>query len=419
MTAVFRKTPDQLKALRLLGGSAKNILLYGGSRSGKTFITIYALLYRALHAPGSRHAVLRFRANAVRQSVVNDTLPQVCRRCFPQLSYQFNKQDMFIKLPNSSEIWFCGLDSNERAEKILGREFATLYFNECSEIDYDSVLLAQTRLAQRTKLRNRAFFDCNPAGKSHWSYQLFVRKTDPVSGVRLPRPELYSCMMMNPAGNRANLPPGYIEDTLATLSYRQRERFLEGRFLDDVDGALWHMTMIDALRLDAPPPDLEQVIIGVDPAVTAAPGSDSTGIVAAARSENGHYYILADRSLKGSPLQWANAVCAAYDDFAADKVVGEANNGGDLIEMALRSVNRQLNYKKVTATRGKYLRAEPIAALYEQKKVHHVGHFTTLEEQLTTYVPGKFDGSPDRLDALVWAMTELMKQDSSQRFIYA
>ncbi len=420
MSYLFQKTPDQQQAIRLLGGRANNILLYGGSRSGKTFITLYALIYRALSVPKSRHAVLRFRANAIRQSVVNDTLPSVCRLCFPRLKYQLNKQDMFILFENGSEIWFCGLDTPERSEKILGREFATIYFNECSEIDYTSVLLAQTRLAQRTKLRNRAFFDCNPPGTSHWTYQLFVRKKDPISGEKLTHPELYNCMLMNPTGNKTNLPPRYIEETLANLSFRQRERFLEGRFADDIEGALWQREWIENARETIELEELEEIVVGVDPAVTSSKNSDSTGIVVCGRSPNRHIYVLADYSIRGTPLQWTQKVCAAYEHFSADRVVGESNNGGDLIELALRNVDNHLNFRKVVATRGKFLRAEPVAALYEQGLVHHLAHFKHLEQQLCTYVPHQYDGSPDRLDALVWAITELTRhQHQRNRFIPA
>lgn len=420
MRKKFKKTADQQRAVKLLGGLAKNSLLYGGSRSGKTFITIYAILYRAIRVPKSRHVVLRFRANAVRQSIVNDTLPAVCRICFPKLKYQFNKQDMFIKLDNDSEVWFCGLDTPERAEKILGREFATIYFNECSEISYDSVLLAMTRLAQHTKLTNRAYFDCNPPGMSHWTYRLFIKKLDPITNQPLPNPQNYDVMLMNPAGNTDNLPEGYLEETLAGLSTRQRERFLEGKFANETEGALWQQSWIEFNRTITAPRDMERIVVGVDPAVTSGSTSDTTGIVVCGRAENSHIYVLADHSLHGSPLQWSQAVCSAYDQFSADSVVGECNNGGDLIELALRSVNRHLNFKKVTATRGKYLRAEPIAALYEQGLVHHVGEFKELEEQLCSYTPQNYSGSPDHLDALVWAITELLvKPSGSSRFIEA
>lgn len=278
--AAFEKTPDQRRALALLGSGARNTLLFGGSRSGKTFILVYSLLVRAIREPGSRHIILRFRANAVRQSVRLDTLPKVIRLAFPGLTFAENAADGYVTLPNGSEIWFGGLDSDERVDKILGKEFATIYFNECSEISYGAVTTALTRLAQRTKLVNRAYFDCNPSGKSHWSYRLFVEKVDPVSRLALPNPKNYAAMTMNPAGNRVNLPPGYLEETLAALPERQRRRFLDGEFQEDLAGALWNYGMLERCRAGELP-ELSRVVVGVDPAVTSGENADFTGIVGA------------------------------------------------------------------------------------------------------------------------------------------
>ena len=179
MSDFFRKTPDQVKAVKLLGGKSRHVMLFGGSRSGKTFILIYALVMRALKATGSRHAVLRFRFNSAKQAIWLDTLPKVMKLCFPGVKVKENRTDWFLKFENGSEIWLCGLDDDARVEKILGKEFATVYFNECSEISYHAVTIALSRLAQNTTLKNRAYYDCNPVGKSHWSYRLFVEKTDP------------------------------------------------------------------------------------------------------------------------------------------------------------------------------------------------------------------------------------------------
>ena len=415
-TSKFKKTKDQAQAIRLLSGAAKYVLLFGGSRSGKTFILIYAVIVRALKVAGSRHAILRFRANAVRQSVWNDTFLKVMRLCFPGLKWKENRVDGLIKLPNGSEIWFGGLDSAERVDKILGREFATIYFNECSEISYGAIMTALTRLAQKTSLANKAYFDCNPSGKKHWSYKLFVEKIDPDSKTAVLFPENYQSMLMNPTGNTDNLPQGYIEETLSGLSRRQRQRFLEGRWLDETEGALWKHSMIDAYRVTSAPA-LQRIVIGVDPAVSSKSGSDETGIVACGKSSDGEYYVLADASLQGSPLTWAKAVCTVYEKHKADRVIAEANNGGDLIVANLRRAAPEIACKTVHASRGKFTRAEPIAALYEQGKVHHAGVFDELEEQMCSYNPATAKSSPDRMDALVWALTELSANSSVQHAI--
>lgn len=413
---MFRKTPAQQAALKLLQSGARHILLFGGSRSGKTFILLYALLSRALKAPGSRHAVLRFHGNGARYAVGCDTLPKVVRLAFPGLRLRYVKSDNLFLLPNGSEIWLAGLDAEERADKILGREFATVYFNECSEIPYASVTTALTRLAQNTILQNRAYYDCNPAGKSHWSYKLFILKQDPESRQSLAAPDDYASMIMNPADNRANLPAGYLENTLAGLSERQKRRFLYGEWSDGAAGTLWRREMIDRFRVSETPESC-RVVVGVDPAVTAGSGSDHTGIVVVMLGCDGDYYVLEDASVKASPLGWARQVAERYHFHQADRVVGEINQGGDLIEMALRSVAPEISFKAVRAARGKIIRAEPAAALYEQGKVHHVGVFPELEEELCSYRTGA--ASPDRMDALVWALAELAARRGGSRIIPA
>ena len=415
--AEFHYSPAQRRALEMLGSGAKFCLLYGGSRSGKTFVLCCALIVRALKGPRSRHAVIRRHFNGVRSAVGGDTLPKALRCRFPELEYEYSRSDSIFRFPNGAEIQLVGLDDAQRAEKILGREFATLYFNECSELDFSSVQTALTRLAQNVPgLADRAFFDCNPPGKSHWSYQMFVRKLNPADNLPLAAPEQYAVMRINPVDNAENLPPGYIEETLGSLSRRQRERFLEGLWQDEVEGALWSYSLIDRNRVVAAP-ELRQVVVAVDPAVSAGSGSDLTGIVGAGVGPDGHYYVLADRSCRANPLEWGRRVIALYEELRADRVIGEVNNGGDLIRTMLCELAPGLPFQAVTARRGKVLRAEPVAALYEKNLVHHAGSFPELEEEMCSYSPLTSVSSPDRLDALVWAVAGLDKQ--TKRFILA
>lgn len=415
---VFKYSPAQQEALSLLGSGARFCLLYGGSRSGKTFVLCCALVVRALKGAGSRHAVIRRHFNGVRSAVGNDTMPKALHCRFPGVEYEYSKTDSVFRFPNGSEIQLVGLDDAQRAEKILGREFATLYFNECSELDFGSVQTALTRLAQYVPgLSNKAFFDCNPPGKSHWSYRMFVQKLNPADNTPLALPEQYAMMRINPVDNKENLPPGYIDDTLGTLSLRQRRRFLEGQWQDEVEGALWNSEIIDRNRV-VNPPELLRVVIGVDPAVTAGKSSDLTGIVGAGTSADGHYYILADRSCRVNPLEWGREVIKLYRELKADRVIGEVNNGGDLIRTMLCELSPGLPFQAVSARRGKVLRAEPVAALYEKNLVHHAGVFTDLEEEMCSYSPLTAVKSPDRLDALVWAVAAL-SEPREKRFILA
>src|SRR5690606_37818240 len=149
---------------------------------------------------------------------------------------------------------------------------------------------------------------------------------------------------------------------------------------------LWKLRLIDEYRV-AKPPTLKRVVVGIDPAVTANADSDETGIVAAGIGDDDHAYVLADSSGTYTPLQWAVKAVAQYDALGADRVVAEVNNGGDLVKANLRAVRASVPYKAVHASRGKAVRAEPIAALYEQGRVHHVGSFPELELQMTTWSP--------------------------------
>lgn len=150
-----------------------------------------------------------------------------------------------------------------------------------------------------------------------------------------------------------------------------------------------------------------RIVIGIDPAVTSSDESDETGIIVAARGVDGFGYVLEDLSCRMSPDAWARRVANAYAEYRADRIVAEVNNGGDLVETVLRTVDRNLPIKKVHASKGKRLRAEPIAALYEQRRVFHHHPFPELEDQMCAFIPDNYSGSDDRIDALVYALTEL------------
>lgn len=206
--------------------------------------------------------------------------------------------------------------------------------------------------------------------------------------------------------NLKNLAPSFREQVLATYEgTRIGRQELLGELLDDVEGALWTLGLLDETRVDAAP-DLQRIVIAVDPSGGAGPNSDEQGIVVAGRGVDGHLYVLADRSCALSPHGWASRAVAAYHEFSADRIVAERNYGGDMVESTIRQVDQQVPVKVITASRGKVQRAEPVAALYEQQLVHHVGALPKLEDQMTTWTP-QSGTSPDRMDALVWAVTEL------------
>ena len=209
--------------------------------------------------------------------------------------------------------------------------------------------------------------------------------------------------------NRANLATAFFEQIIRKYEgTRLGRQELYAEVLDDVPGALWTRAMLEAARASGPPPaDLVRVVVAVDPAVTSGEDSDETGIITAGKDASGHLHVLADRSCRMTPDGWATRAVTALDEFKADRIVAEVNNGGDLVEATIRTIRRSVPYRKIHASRGKRVRAEPIAALYEQARVTHHGDLTALEDQMMTFLPEGSDGSPDRVDALVWALTEL------------
>ncbi len=215
--------------------------------------------------------------------------------------------------------------------------------------------------------------------------------------------------------NAANLHPAAVEYLLAKYKGTRRGRQeLDGEFLEEVLGALWQAVVIDRNRVKAAP-KLDRIVVGVDPSGAADEdtGANEIGIVAAGFStQEQHGYVVADRSLRAGPHEWASAVVRCYHDLEADLIVAERNFGGEMVRHTIQSVDRNVPVKLVTSSRGKAIRAEPVAALYEQDRVHHVGTWPELEEQMCHWVPPRPGertvDSPDRMDALVFALTELM-----------
>lgn len=429
----FQLTEKQREANRLLAGPARNVMLRGGSRSGKTFLLVRAIIQRAINAPASRHAIFRFRFNHAKTSIWADTLPKVLALCFPEIKARFDKTDFYIELPNKSQIWIGGLDDKERVEKILGQEYVTLYFNESSQIPWSSVETAMSRLAQKVELAPeiakavgrkylmpKAYFDCNPPSKLHWSYQVFREKVKPNSREALPNPADYVEMRINPTDNSQNLPVEYFQ-TLAAMSAAKRLRFEEGEWASEVNGALWsledrtapdgkRMLGIDSLRVQSAP-EMRRIVVAVDPSGTRGDGGgDDIGIVVAGLGIDGDAYILEDGTCNLSPEGWGRRTVDLYHRHSADRVIGERNFGGDMVRFTVATADKNVAFKEVTASRGKAVRAEPVSALYEQGKVHHVGIFHELEDQMCNFTASGFvgEGSPDRADAMVWAITELM-----------
>jgi phage terminase large subunit-like protein len=224
--------------------------------------------------------------------------------------------------------------------------------------------------------------------------------------------------------------PNLASDFLAQIILKYKgtrlgRQEIEAEILDDMPGSLWNRGVIDAARSRTAPP-LARIVVAVDPAVTSGETADETGIIVAGRDAIGHGWILADLSGRYRPAEWAKTAIAAYRAHHADRVVAEVNNGGEMVEATLHVIDPNLPVVTVRASRGKWTRAEPVAALYEQGKVHHLGAFPRLEDQMCSFVRGNhgsgeaagFRSSPDRVDALVWALTDLLVTATAGEGIY-
>lgn len=393
------KTDKQIDAVRKIGQNTYT-LLEGGSRSGKTFIALYVIIVRALKSK-SDHLVVRFRFSHAKQAICYQTMPKVLEAMGLIGLVHLNKSDWFYTLPNGSTIWVGGLDDKERSEKILGNEYATIFLNEASQISYDSYEIVSTRLNPPKGVAGRIMIDYNPPSIHHWGYKMFHQRIFP-DGRSLPEGD-FAVVKMNPRDNLANISETYIQ-TLSMLSEAKRKRFLDGDYSLD-SGKLWRRAWI---RYHEGVPDLIRIVIGVDP--SGSVDGDEIGIVIAGhyKTETGEskFLVLDDFSLHGTPEEWAGEVAAAYNKYAADLIVAEKNYGGDMVESVIKGAQKRLNVKLITSSRGKVLRAEPISAMYERAEVEHRIPFLELEDEMCIYDP-EVSASPNRLDAAVFALTEL------------
>jgi phage terminase large subunit-like protein len=210
--------------------------------------------------------------------------------------------------------------------------------------------------------------------------------------------------------NRANLSEIAVQRMIARYAgTRIGRQELNAEFLEEMEGALWNRETIEKCSLGSRElPHLKRIVIAIDPAITENPTSNLTGIVAAGLGSDNYGYVLRDISNRYSPAEWAHKAVALYDELGADRIVAEGNQGGDMVRHTIETVRKNVSISIVHASRSKQARAEPVAALYEQNRVFHVQPFTELEDQMCTWEPLSGDPSPDRLDAMVWALTNLM-----------
>lgn len=431
-------TPRQEEVRSTVLAKARYSLVYGGARSGKTFLLCAAIADRAVMAPGSRHLIIRKFNKAAVESIAKDTFLKVMELCWPGVPCKWHDRFGFFEIATNdrpSEVWIGGIDDPERFDKVLGKEYATIYMNEASELPYAIFSQLKTRLAHRVsylhpdngserELNQRFYIDLNPTVRAHWTYQVWSLKLDPATGGPLPNPEQYRHDTMHPRDNERNLSSEYLEE-LQNMSPRERKRFWDGEYATEATGALWKREWIvhDPRPDRIGPDDFKRIVVSVDPAVSSKPGSDETGIIVVGLHQDGRLYVLDDLSGKYEPERWAEIAVRMYDEWEADKIIGEKNQGGDMIETIMRqsaaSGGRYLPVDLVTATKGKALRAEPVSTLYARNPpiAVHLREFRELEDQMCAFTidfDRKHMGfSPDRVDALVHGATYLLPRLNS------
>jgi hypothetical protein len=394
----FINTPKQDQAIRLITDNFTTSL-EGGSRSGKTLINLKAIIIRALKYPGTKHLVAMLRFADVKRAIWYESMPRINELMELKGAFRPKQSDWYYLGPKGSQIWVGGLDDKERADKILGQEYSSIYFPEVSRIPFGSYETARTRCNPPREVPGKVLMDHNPPGMGHWLYKMFHERKLP-DGSPVPIND-FACLLMNPTDN-PNLSPDYIEKNLMTLSAAKRKRFLLGQYGTE-EGALWKRSWIKYKK-----PSLEtmrRIVIGVDP--SGSTGGDEVGIIVAGMDAK-DFYILGDYTMHGTPKEWGDETVKCYEKHAGDCIVAERNFGGDMVESTITDMGRRnVKVKLVTASRGKIVRAEPISAMYERGQVYHAEEFVELEDELCTYAGTDNEDSPNRLDALVWALTEL------------
>lgn len=406
--------PFQREAWRALCGTAPNVLLYGGARSGKTVLWVLWLVIRVLAKPNSSHAIFRHRFNHIKPSIIDNTLPFVCRKYWPeQKLYSLNRTDWYADFIGGGRIYFGGLDDKERTEKILGQEHSTIVLNECSEISYGSMVKASTRLSQSSGMKLKLVCDENPPMVGHWTHKLWVGGIEPASGAKLRNPHDYAWARMNPYDN-PHLPQE-IKTRLELLGPRERARFWLGEFGSGVASPLWTYDSIEAARLERAtpeslPPDLGRIVVAVDPSGCRGPEdarSDEVGISVVGVDSKQRPYVLEDASGRMGPggvNGWGARAVSMFHKWGADHIVGEMNFGGAMVASTIQTVDPNVPFRELSASRGKHIRAEPVGNLFDMGKAFFCGRFPELESQLVQFSSAGYEGdkSPDRADAMVW-----------------
>ena len=382
-------------------------LVSGGRGSGKSYSVTYSLL-RLTYREGHIILFTRWTLVSAHISIIPEFIEKIESLGLDQ-DFEITQTEITNK-KTGSKILFRGIKTSQgtataNLKSISG--VTTWVLDEAEELVDEDVFDRIDLSIRAVNLPNKVILVMNPSFKSHWIYKRFV------ANKREDTTYIHTTFLEN----RKYLSQSFIDQAKRTKAeniHRYEHLFL-GKWLDDAEGLLWNREIIELARIDTKP-ELKRIIVSIDPAATSNMDSDETGITVCGIDHQKRGYVLEDLSGKYSPNDWANVAKSAVLRWDADCIVAEKNQGGDMVESVLRSQGIKIRVKLVTATKGKYVRAEPVYSLYEQKKIYHVGRFPLLESQMISFDPDK-GKSPDRVDALVWGFTELMLSNVGQAFV--
>lgn len=437
----FTPNASQLAALDLLKTpGADRFLARGGRRSGKSVAWVLAVAGRAFLYPGSKHGVFRNTLNTCRQLLFQGTFIEVVEMAWPGYLERddviINKQDSTIRFHNGSIIFFRGLDENNTTRQ-RGSEYATIWLNECNEVkDYESILTLISSLNHTTPMLDqqgkavvhkgkplmitpKLLLDCNPQLNSDWDAQAFKFLVHPKTGLPHKNPLRWREIKMDPEGNLAHQAEGYLENLIEDCDGlpSAMSTFVLGEWRDQNPDAMFRAEMV-VPYCPVERADLVHVAVGVDPGgLSNSTKSDLTGIVVVGRDRQGIAYVLADYSVAGTPDVWAPQVIRAYDEWSAHVIVAESNQGGLMVEHTIQMERKNAPVVLVRANDGKIVRAQPVAVAYRKSRIKHTHQFKELEQQMYDFenVVAKRGTSPDRVDALVYAVNEVLDLAGSDK----
>jgi|TARA_R100000988_G_scaffold82064_1_gene45264 predicted phage terminase large subunit-like protein len=367
-------------------------LILAGRGWGKTLTGAMDALIYALKNPESQVAVVTPTFGDIRRVAfggVSGMLKHLPRECLKSGRGQgYNASASEIRLYNGSKIM--GFSATE-PDRLRGPQFHRAWCDELAAWQYPDTF-DQLQFGLRLGDKPQCVITTTPKPIP------MIRDLAKRANICITRGSTFE--------NAANLAPSalaMLEEKYSNTRLGRQELYAE--IIDDIEGALWSHSIIEDQRVTEAP-EMQRIVVSIDPAVTSGENSDETGIIISGRGVDNRYYVIDDISGRMSPDAWAQKAVNAYHEHDADKIVAEVNNGGDLVERLIRTVESGVPYKAIRSSRGKLLRAEPISALYEQGKVSHLGVFSELEQQMCGYTP-ETAKSPDRLDALVFGITEL------------